>query len=104
MASFGPANAAGAGAAFAARGAPAIDAAMQVDDALDHMRVATGKTGPALQQREKDFREVWTSGPEGAKEVSDAIAKLNQVLELTGPQLQTLTRQILDLARITGED
>ncbi|MBM4439631.1 MAG: phage tail tape measure protein, partial [Candidatus Rokubacteria bacterium] len=85
-------------------GAAAIAAANTIDDAMDKVRAGTGATGAALVALEKDFRQVFRGVPEAAGDVASVIADLNTRLGLTGDPLRELSTQMLNLARITGED
>lgn len=85
-------------------GAAATAAALSFEQATVNIRRGTGATGDALKALEHDFREVFQDVPEDAGKVSTAIADLNTRLGLTGKPLQDLSRQTLQLSRITGED
>lgn len=74
------------------------------DNAYDRIRVGTGATGDALKALQDDFRAVASTGPDSFDLVGGAIADLNTRLGLTGVPLQEVSRQILDLSRITGTD
>jgi TP901 family phage tail tape measure protein len=76
----------------------------QFQDAYNKIRVGTGATGDALKALQDDFKAVARTGPESFDVVGGAIADLNTRLGLTGVPLQDVTRQILDLSRITGTD
>lgn len=89
---------------IAAIGTAAIAAAMQYDDAVDTIRAGTGAVGTELASLSASFKTVFTSVPASASEVATAIADLNTRLGLSGPQLEALSTQMLNLARITGED
>ena len=74
------------------------------DDSYDKIRVATGETGKALEGLQDDFKATAASGPDAFDLVGTAISDLNAKLGLTGQPLQDLSRQILDLSRITDTD
>lgn len=76
----------------------------QFQEAYNTIRVGTGATGDALKLLQEDFKAVARTGPEGFDVVGGAIADLNTRLGLTGVPLQDVSRQILDLSRITGTD
>lgn len=76
----------------------------QFQEAYNTIRVGTGATGDALKALQEDFKAVARTGPEGFDVVGTAIADLNTRLGLTGVPLQEVSRQILDLSRITGTD
>lgn len=76
----------------------------QFDDALDTIRVGTGATGEALEALGANFKSVLTEVPADSESAAVAIADLNTRLGATGPELETLAAQQLELARITGTD
>lgn len=95
---------AGIGAAAVAAGAGLISLGGEFDQAYDTIRVGTGATGDALEALKDDFKAVAKTGPEGFDDVGTAVADLNTRLGLTGEPLQEVSRQVLDLSRITGTD
>jgi TP901 family phage tail tape measure protein len=84
-------------------GGTAVAASLQVDQAMATIRTGTGATGAALDGLQKDFTAVFRSVPNSAAEAATAIADLNTRLGLTGDPLRQLSIQVLNLARITGE-
>jgi hypothetical protein len=85
-------------------GAAAFSVGKDFDAAFDTIRIGTGATGENLEGLKEDFRGVFGSVPDDAATVGTAIADLNTRLGLTGQPLEDMTRQFLDLARITGGD
>lgn len=77
---------------------------MDFDKSFDKIRVGTGATGEALKSLQEDFKAVYSSVPANMDEVSAAIADLNTRTGLAGKPLQELSKQMLNLSRITGED
>jgi len=98
----GGALAAGVGAAIA--GKIAYDLGAEFDKAFDNIRTQTGKTGKPLGQLKKDFKAVFASVPTDAKTASDAIAGLNKRLDLSGKPLRVLSKNMLELSRMTETD
>ncbi|MFA7120701.1 MAG: phage tail tape measure protein [Bacilli bacterium] len=92
------------GAAVAAMGTAAVLAADNINKAYAGIRVGSGATGEALEILKSDFDAVFGTVPADAAEVSTAIADLNTRLGLTGPALQDMATQFLELSRITGTD
>lgn len=84
-------------------GGAAVAVGLDIDDALDAIRVGTGATGDTLAQLEDDFRNVAKSTTAGFGDIGDVIADLNTRLGLTGEPLRVLAEQLLDLQQITGE-
>jgi len=74
------------------------------DAAFDKIRIGTGATGETLAGLEQSFKNVFASGPAAAEDVSTAIANLNTKFGITGKTLETVSKQMLDLARITDGD
>jgi TP901 family phage tail tape measure protein len=74
------------------------------DDAFDKIRTQTGATGAKLDGLKGDFRGVFASVPTDMDSASTAIAGVNQKLGLTGAPLQEVSKQVLELSRVTGTD
>lgn len=91
-------------AGLAAVGVAALKFAGDFDDAFDKIRVGTGATGEAFEGLKDDFKAVLSDVPASMADVGTAISDLNTRLGLTGEPLQDLSRQVLELSRITGED
>lgn len=93
-----------AGIAAAGLGKIAYDLGAEFDVAFDKIRVGTGKTGKPLKQLEKDFKAVFASVPTDATTAADAIAGLNKRLDLSGKPLRNLSKNMLELSRMTETD
>jgi TP901 family phage tail tape measure protein len=91
-------------AGVAALGVAAIRFASDFDNAYNTIRRGTGATGDALEALKEDFRETFRGVPDSMADVATATADLNTRLGLTGPPLQAMTRQFLDLARVAEVD
>ena len=87
-----------------ALGAAAGAAFNDVDRAMSQIARATGATGRELDRLGDDFRAVFREVPQGADQVAIAIGEINTRLGLTGDLLQDTARDMLDFARIAGED
>lgn len=74
------------------------------DDAYDKIRVQTGATGQRLSGLQQSFRDVARDVPSSFGDVSTAIAGVNQRLDISGPRLETVSTQLLNLSRITDTD
>lgn len=85
-------------------GTAAFAAANKVDEAMDDIRSTTGATGAVLKTLEGDFKKVGSTVPSSLEDVGKAIGALNQRLGLTGPALQEMAKQELNLARLTKSD
>jgi TP901 family phage tail tape measure protein len=107
MGGFGKA-AVGVGAAVAGglvgAGAALLKIGSDFDGAFDAIRVGTGATGNVLEGLKDDFRAVVQDVPADFGSAGTAIAGLNQRLGLTGKPLQEISKQVLELSRLTGSD
>lgn len=74
------------------------------DEAYDTIRTKTGATGKHLDRLKKDFEAVVSDIPTDFKSAGDAVGGLNQRLGITGKPLRHLSKQVLELSRITGTD
>lgn len=80
------------------------DIGEQFDDAYDKIQTGTGATGRALEGLKDDFRDVVKSVPTDFDSASTAITELHRRLGVTGEPLRALSKQVLELSRITGTD
>lgn len=87
-----------------AAGAGLVAVGATFDDVFDNIRIGTGATGEALEALKEDFRAVARDTPAAFGDIGTAIADYNTRLGLTGKELQDISRQTLELARITGTD
>lgn len=93
-----------AGAAAVGIGAAAFKIGESFDEAFDTIRAGTGATGETLAQLQDDFRAVAARVPVDFAQVGTAVADLNTRLGVSGPVLQELATQFLNLSRVTGQD
>jgi len=104
---FGTAAAAGLAGVGVAAGA-AVVALYKIgesfDDAYDTIRVQTGATGKELEGLEGAFKNVVSQVPTDFDSAATAVGSLNSRLGLTGKPLQSLSKQMLELSRITETD
>ena len=80
------------------------DLGSQFDEAADAIRIGTVATGDALDGLLDDFDEVYKSVPTTMEDASKAIADYNTRLGLTGPQLQEISKQALQVSDMLGDD
>lgn len=78
--------------------------ATDFQEANNSIRIGTGATGESLKGLENDFKSVYTTVNTSMSDASKVIADLNTRTGLSGESLQTLSTQMLRLAKITGED
>ena len=76
----------------------------QFDEEADAIRIGTGATGDALDGLLDDFDEVYKSVPTTMEDASKAIADYNTRLGLTGPQLQEISKQAIQVSDMLGDD
>lgn len=80
------------------------DLGASFDDAADAIRIGTGTTGDALDGLLDDFDAVYKSVPTTMEDASKAIADYNTRLGLTGPQLQEISKQAIQVSDMLGDD
>lgn len=80
------------------------DLGSQFDEAADAIRIGTGATGEALDGLLDDFDEVYKSVPTTMEDASKAIADYNTRLGLTGPALQDISKQAIQVSDMLGDD
>lgn len=80
------------------------DLGASFDDAADAIRIGTGATGDALDDLLGDFDEVYKSVPTTMEDASKAIADYNTRLGLTGPKLQEISKQAIQVSDMLGDD
>lgn len=74
------------------------------EEARNKIVQGTGATGEALEAMMGSVQSVFANGDDAIEDVAETVAQLNQVLGLTGPDLEAIASQFLDLADITGEE
>lgn len=89
---------------LAGMGAAAVAAANEVDDAMDSIRIGTGKTGAELDTLNDSFKTVSQTATQEIGETAKTIADLSSHLGLTGAPLDDLTAQVLSFAQVTKQD
>lgn len=104
MASAGKSMTMGFTAPLAAIGTIAVKTANDVDAAMNKIRIGTGATGEALIRMEETAKKLYTELPNDINQVASAVADLNTLLGLQGKQLEDISRQYLNLARMTDTD
>lgn len=104
MASAGSAMTKGLTVPLVAVGAAAVVSAVKIEDAMNTVRTKTGATGKAFEALGKDFRAVMKQVPESAALIGEVMGELQTRTGLVGEPLQKLTKQVLELGRVAGED
>ena len=92
------------GVAAVAGSKAAMDLGLRFDEAADKIRIGTGATGEALDDLNKSFDEVYKSVPTTMEAASQAIADYNTRLGLTGPELEGISKQAIQVSNLLGDD
>lgn len=74
------------------------------DKAFDTIAIGTGATGENLKALEGNFKTVFTSVPTDMQSAATAIADLNTRTGATGTTLEAMSKQMLEMTRLTGGD
>lgn len=85
-------------------GAGSVAAWKEVDEALDTVTKKTGATGKALEEMQKQVREIATDIPVSFEDAGTAIGEVNTRFGLTGEALQNLSEDFLKFAEINETD
>lgn len=80
------------------------DLGEQFDGAADSIRIGTGATGDALEDLLVDFDEIYKSVPTSMDAAGQAVADFNTRLGLTGPELQEISKQAIQVSDMLGDD
>lgn len=81
-----------------------LDLGSSFDAATDAIRIGTGATGDALDALMEDFDTVYSNVPTTMEDASKAIADYNTRLGLTGPVLQDISKQAIQVSDMLGDD
>lgn len=90
--------------AVAEAGKALYDLGTQFEDAENTIRIGTGATGDDLDALMDSFDAVYGSVPTTMEEASQAIADYNTRLGLTGPELEEISKQALQVSDMLGDD
>ena len=82
----------------------AIELGQQFEQASNTIRIGTGATGEDLEKLNKSFDEVYKSVPTSMEAASQAIAGFNTRLGLTGPELEGVSKQAIQVSNLLGDD
>ena len=82
----------------------AIELGQQFEQASNTIRIGTGATGEDLEKLNKSFDEVYKSVPTSMEAASQAIADFNTRLGLTGPELEGVSKQAIQVSNLLGDD
>lgn len=104
MTSAGKTLTKGVTAPLTAVGTAAMVAWNELDGAYDNIILKTGATGDALDELNESFDNVYGTMPSDSMDVSNAIGEVNTRFKLTGAELESLSKYMLQYADITGSD
>jgi phage-related minor tail protein len=92
-----------AGTAFLAAGAALYKVGATFDDVADTIRTGTGKTGAELDALVATAKNVGTQVPAEFGAIGESVAELNSRLGLSGPELEEVTAQVMELGNMGQE-
>lgn len=95
---------AAASAAVVAGGKYLYDLGTEFDGAYDAIRIGTGATGDALADLQKSMKNVYAAVPAEMELSAKAIADYNTRLGVTGPVLETISKQAIQASDMLGDD
>lgn len=81
-----------------------VDLGGKFDNVTDAIRIGTGAVGDDLDALMDDFDAIYKSVPAEMDDVATAVADFNTRLGLTGPTLQDVSKQALQVADMLGDD
>ena len=105
-ASSGLAAAAGiaaVGTAAIAVGGALYDVGQRFDDLSDSIAWQTGRMGESLDALDRSIRNVARGTASSIEDVAGVGARLSQAFDLSGSPLESLTKQVADLNRMSGQ-
>lgn len=82
----------------------AVAAWSELDAASDNLIKKTGATGATLEDFEEIVNSLATTMPVGFDEASDAVGQINTRFDVTGKELEDLSRYFLEFAHLNGTD
>lgn len=74
------------------------------DEVTDTIRTGTGATGEALDGMVEVAKRVGSTTPAEFSKIAPVVADLNTRLGLTGEDLETVAKQVLEAGRLLGQD
>lgn len=104
MSSLGSSLTKGLTVPLVALGGLAIASALSVEKGYHIIEQKTGDVNAATDGLGKSFKTVLGNVPQSVTAVADTMSMLKIRFNETGKPLETLTKQVLDLSRITGTD
>lgn len=74
------------------------------DDVTDSIAVKTGKLGPDLQTLKNNIKDIAPTTASSIGAIGDVVGSVSQALRLSGQDLEQVSKNIVDLNRLTGEN
>lgn len=103
-------TAAGIGSVFAAvataaavAGRALYDLGERYDGIYDGIAARTGATEAQMESLQQSVRNVGNTTADSLESIGDIVGRVSQSMQLTGGELEAVTKQIADFQRITGE-
>ncbi len=84
--------------------AASVSAFKEVDEAMDAIVIKTGATGQALDDMQKSAQNIATSIPTSFEMSANAIGEVNTRFNITGQQLEDLSKQFVEFAEVNKTD
>jgi len=81
-----------------------VDLGGKFDEVSDSIRIGTSESGDALEGLMTDFDNVYASVPTTMEDAGKAITDYNTHLDLTGKDLQDLSKQAIQVSSMLGDD
>lgn len=85
-------------------GTASVAAFKEVDAAMDTVVTKTGATGEALKGMQKVVSDIAKTMPTDFQTAADAVGEVNARFELTGDELDKVSRQFIKFAKINNTD
>lgn len=76
----------------------------QWDNVTDALAIKTGKIGPDLDKLKTAVKDLAPSTASSINDIGNVVGQVSQALRLTGQDLDAVSKTIVNLNRLTGED
>lgn len=101
--SAGAAALTGVVAAAVDAGKALYDLGARYDGIYDGIAARTGASDDQMESLSQSVRNVGNSTASALEDIGDVVGRVAQSMQLTGGELETVSKQILDFQRMTGE-
>lgn len=89
--------------AAAVAGRALYDLGERYDGIYDGIAARTGATEAQMESLQQSVRNVGNTTADSLESIGDIVGRVSQSMQLTGGELEAVTKQIADFQRITGE-